>query len=196
MENYIIELISVAGTFIAAYLGSLWALKNVKKEKYFEERKQIYYELASILPIIDTCITQSDYLQDCQLGGTAENKIVIMEMKLHDAEDRLKIMQESQHTYNEMHEVEIEISNWEYRIKRHKEYLQEMGELHKKLEEFDKSGKKNLLRLFASAEVWSSYVHFEVALHNEYYCNIGVKKDDIVYHINNLILGMRNDLQG
>ena len=101
MENYIIELISVAGTFIAAYLGSLWALKNVKKEKYFEERKQIYYELASILPIIDTCITQSDYLQDCQLGGTAENKIVIMEMKLHDAEDRLKIMQESQHTYNE-----------------------------------------------------------------------------------------------
>ena len=76
MENYIIELISVAGTFIAAYLGSLWALKNVKKEKYFEERKQIYYELASILPIIDTCITQSDYLQDCQLGGTAENKIV------------------------------------------------------------------------------------------------------------------------
>ena len=38
MENYIIELISVAGTFIAAYLGSLWALKNVKKEKYFEER--------------------------------------------------------------------------------------------------------------------------------------------------------------
>ena len=30
--------------------------------------------------IIDTCITQSDYLQDCQLGGTAENKIVIMEM--------------------------------------------------------------------------------------------------------------------
>lgn len=54
-----------------------------------------------------------------------------MEMKLHDAEDRLKIMQESQHTYNEMHEVEIEISNWEYRIKRHKEYLQEMGELHK-----------------------------------------------------------------
>lgn len=90
MENYIIELISVAGTFIAAYLGSLWALKNVKKEKYFEERKQIYYELASILPIIDTCITQSDYLQDCQLGGTAENKIVIMEMKLHDAEDPTK----------------------------------------------------------------------------------------------------------
>ena len=38
MENYIIELISVAGTFIAAYLGSLWALKNVKKEKYFEEK--------------------------------------------------------------------------------------------------------------------------------------------------------------
>ena len=146
MENYIIELISVAGTFIVAYLGFLWALKNVKKEKYFEERKQIYYELASILPIIDTCITQSDYLQDCQLGGTAENKIVIMEMKLHDAEDRLKIMQESQHTYNEMHEVEIEISNWEYRIKRHKEYLQEMGELHKKLEEFDKSEWVKVLR--------------------------------------------------
>ena len=196
MENYIIELISVAGTFIAAYLGSLWALKNVKKEKYFEERKQIYYELASILPIIDTCITQSDYLQDCQLGGTAENKIVIMEMKLHDAEDRLKIMQESQHTYNEMHEVEIEISNWEYRIKRHKEYLQEMGELHKKLEEFDKSGKKNLLRLFASARVWSSYVELSVALHNEYYCNLGVVKEDIVHHVNNLIFYMRNDLQG
>ena len=42
----------------------------------------------------------------------------------------------------ENYEVEIEISNWEYRIKRHKEYLQEMGELHKKLEEFDKSGRR------------------------------------------------------
>ena len=52
MENYIIELISVAGTFIAAYLGSLWALKNVKKEKYFEEisisggkKRCVYYLL-------------------------------------------------------------------------------------------------------------------------------------------------------
>mgnify|MGYP002167641819 CR=1 FL=1 len=75
-----------------------------------------------------------------------------MEMKLHDAEDRLKIMQESQHTYNEMHEVEIEISNWEYRIKRHKEYLQEMGELHKKLEEFDKSEWVKVLRVVAKSD--------------------------------------------
>lgn len=55
-------------------------------------------------------------------------------------------MQEGQYTSKEIHEVETEIDNWKYRIERHKEYLQEMGELHKKLEEFDKSGKKNLLR--------------------------------------------------
>ena len=65
-----------------------------------------------------------------------------------------------------------------------------------KLEEFDKSGKKNLLRLFASARVWNSYVELSVALHNEYYCNLGVVKEDIVHHVNNLIFYMRNDLQG
>ena len=64
------------------------------------------------------------------------------------------------------------------------------------LEEFDKSGKKNLLRLFASARVWNSYVELSFALHNEYYCNLGVVKEDIVHHVNNLIFYMRNDLQG
>ena len=34
------------------------------------------------------------------------------------------------------------------------------------------------------------------ALHNEYYCNLGVVKEDIVHHVNNLIFYMRNDLQG
>ena len=196
MENYIITLISAVASFIAAYFGAFWALKNVKKEKYFEERKRLYYELAGILPIIDAFITQSDYLRNGECGGNAEDKIVIMEMRLQDAEDRLKIMQESQYTSKQMYEVETEINNWKYRIERHKEYLQEMKELHKKLEEFDKSGKKNLLRLFASTEVWNSYVGFSVALHNEYYCNIGVVKEDIVYHINNLIFYMRSDLQG
>ena len=56
--------------------------------------------------------------------------------------------------------------------------------------------KKNLLRLFASARVWNSYVELSVALHNEYYCNLGVVKEDIVHHVNNLIFYMRNDLQG
>lgn len=196
MEDYIVALISAVASFIAAYLGACLALKNVKKEKYFEERKRLYYELAGILPITDEFIAQSDYLQDYDCGGNAKQKIEIMKMRLQDAEERLKIKKVGKYTSKEIYEIETEISNWKYIIKKHKEYLQEMEELHKKLEAFDKSGKKNLLRLFASAEVWSSYVHFEVALHNEYYCNIGVKKDDIVYHINNLILGMRNDLQG
>ena len=48
MEDYIVALISAVASFIAAYLGACLALKNVKKEKYFEERKRLYYELAGI----------------------------------------------------------------------------------------------------------------------------------------------------
>ena len=48
------------------------------KEKYFEERKRLYYELAGILPITDEFIAQSDYLQDYDCGGNAKQKIEIM----------------------------------------------------------------------------------------------------------------------
>ena len=91
MEDYIVALISAVASFIAAYLGAFLALKNVKKEKYFEERKRLYYELAGILPITDEFIAQSDCLQDYDCGGNAEQKIEIMKMRLQDAEDRLKI---------------------------------------------------------------------------------------------------------
>lgn len=71
-----------------------------------------------------------------------------------------------------------------------------MKELKDKIDKFELNGNRNLLRIFASTNVWNSYVRFNVALHNEYMCNIGVKKDDITYHINDLIAYMRIDLSG
>lgn len=54
-----------------------------------------------------------------------------MKMRLQDAEDRLKIKKVGKYTSKEIYEIETEISNWKYIIKKHKEYLQEMEELHK-----------------------------------------------------------------
>ena len=65
-----------------------------------------------------------------------------------------------------------------------------------KIDKFELAGNRNLLRIFASTNVWNSYVRFNVALGNEYLCNIGVKKEDITYHINDLIAYMRMDLSG
>ncbi len=195
MVEIIVACVSVAGTLFAAYFGACWALKNVKKEKYFEERKKIYYELAEILPVIDYLMAQSDYMQDCLIGGKPENKIDIMEIKLKDAEKRLELLKKNEYTSKQRNEIEIEISNWNYRIEKHELYLQEMKSVRGKLEDFEKSGKINILRLFASQEVWNSYIGFRVALDNEYNCNIGVIKEDVVCHIRNTISYMRKDLK-
>lgn len=195
MVEIIVACVSVVGTLFAAYFGACWALKNAKREKYFEERKKIYYELAGILPVTDYFMAQSDYMKECLVGGNPENKINIMEIKLKDAEKRLELLGKREYTSEQRYEIETEISNWNYRIEKHELYLQEMKLLRGKLEDFEKSGKINILRLFASQEVWNSYIRFRVALDNEYNCNIGVTKEDVVYHINKAILYMREDLE-
>ena len=93
-----------------------------------------------------------------------------------------------------MYDVDTEINNLKYKIKRHEEYLTQMRQLKDKIDKFELAGNRNLLRIFASTNVWNSYVRFNVALDNEYLCNIGVKKEDIIYHINDLIAYMRMDL--
>lgn len=195
MVEIIVACVSVAGTLFAAYFGACWALKNAKKEKYFEERKEIYCKLVEILPVIEYFMAQSDYMEGCLIGGNPENKIASMKIKLEDAEKRLALLEKHEYTSEQRYEIETEISNWNYRIEKHELYLQEMKSVRGKLEDFEKSGKINVLRLFASQEVLNSYTRFRVALDNEYMCNIGVTKEDVVYHIKNTISYMREDLK-
>ena len=195
MVEIIVACVSVAGTLFAAYVGACWAFKNSKKDKYFEERKKIYCELVEMLPVIEYFIAQSDYMEECLIGGNPENKIDSMKIKLKDAEERLALLEKQEYTSEQRCEIETEISNWNYRIEKHELYLQEMKSVRGKLEDFEKSGKINVLRLFASQEVLNSYTRFRVALDNEYKCNIGVTKEDVVYHIKNTISYMKEDLK-
>lgn len=191
MTEYIIPVIT---SFLGTTLASSLAIKKFKREKYFEEKKRLYYELATILPIVDDFEAQSDYLDGSEGNCGAERKTDIMAIQLKDAEERLETFKNQNTSSDKIYEVEAEVDNLKYKIKKHKQYLGSMKNLHTKIEEFEKKGNKNLLRVFASTNVWNSYVGFNVALHNEYYCNIGVKKEDITYHINKLITYMRNDL--
>lgn len=193
--DVIVACVSVVGAWFATYLGARWALKNLKKEKYFEERKKIYFDLAEVLPVVNYYMAQSDYMYDCMITGKAEDKLSTMKNNLKAEENRLELLKKQGGTSEQIYEVETEINNYKYRIEKHELYLKEMKELRKKIEDFEKSGKKNLLRLFASPEVWTSYIEFRCAFDNEYNCNIGVTKEHVEMHINKIISCMREDLK-
>ncbi len=192
MTGYIIAIITSMTSFIGAFIASALAIKNTKKEHYFVEKKKLYYELAMILPDIEEFIAQSDYMTGDEGNCSAEEKVNIMKIRLEDAEDRKKNV----FTREQKQEVEQEIRMLKYKIDRNNEYIKQNEQLRCKIDEFEKNGNKNLLRIFASAKVWRSYVRFKVALHNEYYCCNGVKKEDIIVNIMDLLKYMSKDLSG
>jgi hypothetical protein len=192
MTGYIIAIITSMTSFIGAFIASALAIKNTKKEHYFVEKKKLYYELAMILPDIEEFIAQSDYMTGDEGNCSAEEKVNIMKIRLEDAEDRKKNI----FTREQILEVEQEIRMLKYKIDRNNEYIKQNEQLRCKIDEFEKNGNKNLLRIFASAKVWRSYVRFKVALHNEYYCCNGVKKEDIIVNIMDLLKYMSKDLSG
>lgn len=192
MTGYIIAIITSMTSFIGAFIASALAIKNTKKEHYFVEKKKLYYELAMILPDIEEFIAQSDYMTGDEGNCSAEEKVNIMKIRLEDAEDRKKNV----FTREQKQEVEQEIRMLKYKIDRNNEYIKQNEQLRCKIDEFEKNGNKNLLRIFASAKVWRSYVRFKAALHNEYYCCNGVKKEDIIVNIMDLLKYMSKDLSG
>ncbi len=192
MTGYIIAIITSMTSFIGAFIASALAIKNTKKEHYFVEKKKLYYELAMILPDIEEFIAQSDYMTGDEGNCSAEEKVNIMKIRLEDAEDRKKNV----FTREQKQEVEQEIRMLKYKIDRNNEYIKQNEQLRCKIDEFEKNGNKNLLRIFASAKVWRSYVRFKVALHNEYYCCNGVKKEDIIVNIMDLLKYISKDLSG
>ena len=197
MENYGITIITSIMSFFGAYIASTLALRNQKQKKYFAEKRRIYFNLAIILPDVESFLAQSEYLDGNEGHCGAEEKLPIMKIQLDDAERRYEILQKkAQVTEERRYEVQTEITNLKYKIEKHKEYLEQMKELLNKIKDFEMTGNKNLLRIFASGPVWESYIRFRIALENEYYCNIGVKKEDLTHHIINLIFYMRKDLSG
>ena len=193
--QYITIIISTFTTFVAAYIAAMLAYKNNKRIKYYDEKKKIYYDLVSILPIVDDMVCQSDYLDGNEGCGDASIKIKIMEIQLEDAEKRLVECDEKQYNYVDREKIKIEISNLEYKMEKHKKYLLEFSELQNKILNFEKNGNKNLMRIFSSVAVWNSYISFNVALSNEHNTDIGVTAEVIKYQINNLINEIRKDLR-
>ena len=153
--------------------------------------------MATILPDVEKFLAQSDYMDGTEGNCGAKDKISIMKIQLEDAESRKQMLTgQTDVTKKYMCGIDTEISNLKYKINKHEEYLVQMKELQRKIEEFELKENRNSLRIFASINVWNSYVRFNVALDNEYMCNIGVRKEDVTYHINNLIAYMRMDLAG
>lgn len=197
MTEYIIAFFTAFTSIAGAYLASTLAMRNTKQEQFFTEKKNIYYELTTILPDVDKFLAQSDYMDGTEGSGRAEDKISIMEIQLEDIVNRKQeLIGQAGVTKECMYNLDTKINNLKYKINIHKEYLVQMKELKDKIVKFELNGNRNLLRIFASTNVWNSYVRLNVALDNEYLCNIGVKKADITYHINDLITYMRMDLSG
>lgn len=174
MTEYIIAIITAITSFIGAYVASSLAMKNIKQEQYFAEKKRIYYELATILPVVEKFLAQSDYMDGTEGNCGAEDKISIMKIQLEDAESRKqKLTGQASAAKEYIYDIDTEIRNLKYKIDKHEEYLTQMRELKDKIYKFELKGNRNLLRIFASTNVWNSYVRFNVALDNEYLCNIG-----------------------
>ena len=80
MTEYIIAIITAITSFIGAYVASSLAMKNIKQEQYFAEKKRIYYELVTILPDVEKFSAQSDYMDGTEGNCGAENKISIINL--------------------------------------------------------------------------------------------------------------------
>lgn len=138
MAEYIITIITAITSFIGAYVASSLAMKNIKQEQYFAEKKRIYYDLATILPDVEKFLAQSDYMDGTEGKCGAENKISIMKIQLEDAESRKqKLTGQSGVAKKCMYDIDTEISNLKYKIEKHEEYLIQMRELKDKIDKFE-----------------------------------------------------------
>lgn len=169
MTEYIIAFFTAFTSIAGAYLASTLAMRNTKQEQFFTEKKNIYYELTTILPDVDKFLAQSDYMDGTEGSGRAEDKISIMEIQLEDIVNRKQeLIGQAGVTKECMYNLDTKINNLKYKINIHKEYLVQMKELKDKIVKFELNGNRNLLRIFASTNVWNSYVRLNVALDNEY----------------------------
>lgn len=189
-------LVSIISSFFAAFFASSLALKNTKKEKYYEERKNLYCNLINILPTIDDFETQSDFLYMTNESGiNAENTLILLKSTLNAERKSLEGNKEI-YKNNKKYEIECRIHNLECKISRQKEYIAKRKELLSKIKKFEDEGNYTLLRIFASENVFKNYLAFNVNLHNEFYCNNGTTKEHILNNLINLITFIRKDLSG
>lgn len=180
---------------ITVYITSRMAMGNIKQGQYYEEKRKLYYELATILPNIESFKAQSDYMDGTEGNCNAYMKITIMEQQLKDAKKRKHKFEHKIDRFGEtMSNLENQISDLNYKIENHKQYLSQMQDIFEKIQNFQKKGNENVLLIFASSDVRRDYKKLKAALHNEFCLNIGVKKEDIIYNINSLIENMKKDL--
>lgn len=190
----IITVFATAGTaFIAAFIGARLAHKSALKQKYYEKKSNVYLELSRTIPIIDDFKSQSDYFMDMKIGGSAEEKIAVLDSQISGNEIIIESLDKD--NKNRRQEIEQEIRNLQYIKKKHLEYLNERKNLFNKQNFFQSKGFENELRLFASIDVWNMYVVLNVSLDNEYNTNRGIVNEDIVNNMRELIKLMRKDLQ-
>lgn len=106
---------------ITVYITSRMAMGNIKQGQYYEEKRKLYYELATILPDIESFKAQSDYMDGTEGNCNAYMKITIMEQQLKDAKKRKHKFEHKIDRFGEtMSNLENQISDLNYKIENHK----------------------------------------------------------------------------
>ncbi|MBN1041469.1 hypothetical protein DVW07_05250 [Clostridium botulinum] len=151
--------ISFTGSMVGAVITVISILiairmnnKQIKQQK-IQLIKPYHDALKKSLPSYDSIITQSDYLdeEDNLLGGfvNVEGRLSILEKRLNDGEERNGLL--------------------EYKIEKHKKYMEYWNRANSNIEEFMNSGFYNAVKSACNGEVIKCYYDFIVAFHNEYF---------------------------
>ncbi|KZL92820.1 hypothetical protein [Clostridium magnum] len=150
--SFIGSMIGAVATVISILIAIRMNNKQIKQQS-IKSIRPYHDALKKSLPSYDSIMTQSDYLdeEDNLLGGsvTVEGRLSILEKYLNDDERTNELL--------------------EYKIERHKKYIEYWNKANSNIEEFINSGFYNAVKSACNGEVIKCYYDFVVAFHNEHF---------------------------
>jgi hypothetical protein len=184
-------LINTITPFISAFLGAFFGYHFSLKKRFDKDKKEVYHNLLEYLPA-SISISQGDISQEYLSVGSPETSIDILKIKIEDYEKQL----EKDNLTSEQKEIlETKRNNSCYAIKQLNQYIEFFSKMLKDMSEFEHSRLFNLFKIYASNDVRNAYVHFNVAISNDYHACFNVPSRELNILLDQLLFAIKADLR-
>ena len=182
--------INVIAPFISAFWGAFFGYRFSLKQRFSEDKKDVYYKLLEYLPA-SIPISQGDISQEYLSAGSPESSINLLKIRIEHYEQQLK----NDSLALEQREVlEVKIDNSYYAIEQLEQYIEIFSRTLKSMAEFEHSQFFNLFKIYASNDVRKAYVHLNVAISNDYHACFNVPSNELNLLLDQLLFAIKADL--
>jgi hypothetical protein len=183
-------LINIIAPFISAFLGAFFGYRFSLKQRFSEDKKEVYYKLLEYLPA-SIPISQGDISQEYLSAGSPESSINILKIKIEDYEKQLE---KNNFTSEQREALEVKRSNSRYTIEQLERYIEFFSKTLKNIAEFERSQLFNLFKIYASNDVRKAYVRLNVAISNDYHACFNVPSRELNILLDQLLFAIKADL--